>query len=258
MDISILVVDDNAITSTLIKQTLQNANYKVSTSVNGKAALDVVNSVHVDLIITDVIMPVMDGVDFYKALKNRERTKNIPIIVITDNKVFRESFAALGGVDDFIAKPIEAEELVAKVENVLNVIAQQKKKGRILMLGNDKDICHSMSHQLMRIGCKIIIARSSIDLIETALLSIPDIVLIDVLMKDLPTKETIKALRCFVSLSELKIFAYTNFSPEELSDFETVESLKEAKNACLEVGASKYIGRYTKTTFLQNFHEYWD
>jgi len=203
-------------------------------------------------------MPIMDGVDFYKALKKAPRTKKIPIIIITDNKLFRDSFTALGGVDYFLAKPINGAELIAKTSNILCLTTSEEKKGKIIILGKETKVCTSMKNQLNTTGCLTIEARNSIELLEIALIECPKFILIDVLMEDIPARETIKALRCFIKLKDTKILTYTNFAPEELGNVDTIEQLKEAKNSCMEAGATKYIGRYTRTTFIDNFYEYWN
>jgi CheY-like chemotaxis protein len=116
----ILIVDDAPVTITQIRRQLEEAGYIVSIAANGLEGMSVVSTYNVDLIITDIVMPVMDGVDFYKELKKNERTQSIPVMVITDSVVIKESFQALG-VNEFIAKPIDGRDLLQRVQWLLDL-----------------------------------------------------------------------------------------------------------------------------------------
>jgi CheY-like chemotaxis protein len=255
MNEKILIVDDDEIEIALARQAFENQGYRIFSAANGEEALDIVNSYDLDLIITDVIMPIMDGVDLFKALKEKDRTKNIPIIIITSNPVFKDSFMSLGGIDGFLEKPIKTEEIKVKVKSILELAKEQKSQKKVIVLGNNKATCQSIIAQLESVGCRTLLAKNSIALITDALLTKPNVIILDVLLKDIPAKETIKALRAFSILHDCKILAYTQFEPEELNEVDTIEQLKEAKNSCVSAGATKYIGRYTKTTFLNSFYE---
>jgi len=255
MNEKILIVDDDETEVALARQAFENENYRIFSAPNGEEALTIISANDLDLIITDVIMPEMDGVDLFKALKAKTRTKNIPIIIITSNPVFKDSFTQLGGVDGFLEKPVNPHEIKSKVRSILDLSQEQKNRKKVIVLGNNSATCQNIISQLESVGCVALLAPNSISLISDALLSTPDAIIIDILARDFPAKETIKALRAFASLHDCKILAYTQFLPEELSEVDTIEQLKGAKNACISAGATKYIGRYTKTTFLNSFYE---
>ena len=255
MNEKILIVDDDETEIALARQTFEEEGYRIFSASNGKEALEIINSNKLDLIITDIVMPIMDGVDLYKALKEKNRTKNIPIVIITSNLALKESFSTLGGVEAFLEKPIKSAELKTKVSKILSATTEQRSRRKIVVLGNNKSTCKSIIQQLDSVGCTTIQTKNSITMITDALINIPDVIFIDILTKDLPAKDTIKALRSYGILHYCKIIAYTQFAPEELGEVDTIEQLKEAKNACIEAGATKYIGRYTKTTFLNSFFD---
>jgi hypothetical protein len=78
----------------------------------------------------------------------------------------------------------------------------------------------------------------------------PRAVLIDVLVKgDVSSRDVIQSLRCFTRLSGMDILVFTQFAPEDIGSMQGIEELRQAKNDCMEAGASKYIGRFTPTTF---------
>src|SRR5438876_12383075 len=100
---NILLAEDDRVTSLLVKTQLTTKGYFVYTAANGIEALKILSSQSIDLIITDVVMPQMDGVDLYEAVKKDPKTTDIPIIIVTDKAIFRESFASLG-VSNFVEK----------------------------------------------------------------------------------------------------------------------------------------------------------
>lgn len=114
----ILVVDDEPDMLGVIVQRLQANGYEVSTANHGQAALASLKKSTPDLIILDVLMPVMDGFTFYKEFKRDHAAAQIPVIVLTARNKMEDTFAAVG-VDAFIAKPFDAQALLAKVEELL-------------------------------------------------------------------------------------------------------------------------------------------
>src|SRR5580698_9139353 len=93
---NILLAEDDRGTALLVKTQLEAKGYKVYTAGNGIEALKILSSQSIDLIITDVIMPKMDGVDLYAAVKNDPKKNHLPIIIVTDKDVFKKSFSSLG------------------------------------------------------------------------------------------------------------------------------------------------------------------
>lgn len=253
----ILIVDDEAAILKVIKKRLELAGYFVDVAANGKEGLDIIKrgQAH-DLVITDVVMPVMDGVDFYKELKRDKTTSKVPIIIITDSQVFKESFKALG-VEGFLPKPLNARKLLDKIKQIFSLEATTSGRDkRILIAGSDENVLSQMFDLLDDTGNDVCKVDDAIDFLSSALMVVPRIALIDVLLKDVSAREIIKAMKCFIRFKDVNILTYTHFSAEELGDVNAVEQLKEAKNACTEAGATKYIGRFTRATFMDNLRPY--
>ena len=119
---SILIVDDSLNNLLLLERILSRKGYKVGVASSGKLAMDSVALAQPDLILLDIMMPGMDGYEVCSHLKASDRTRGIPIIFLSalvevSNKV--KAFNA-GGVD-YITKPFEAVEVVARVENQLRL-----------------------------------------------------------------------------------------------------------------------------------------
>jgi DNA-binding response OmpR family regulator len=113
----ILIVDDQPINHILVSKMLEADGYEVFNAYNGLEALDVLAATSIDLVLLDVIMPVMDGFDTAKEIKKRYKEVYLPIIFVSalDDEASFEHCLAVGG-DDFIHKPFEKVILIAKIK----------------------------------------------------------------------------------------------------------------------------------------------
>lgn len=125
---TILIVDDNQNNLQVLFDFLKKSGYKVLVARNGQSAINKVEYSAPDLILLDVIMPVMDGFETCQRLKEKEGTKEIPVIFMTaladaENKV--KGFNA--GAVDYITKPFQYEEVLARVKTHLSITKLTKK-----------------------------------------------------------------------------------------------------------------------------------
>ncbi len=114
---TILVADDEPINRSLIQRRLEREGYRVLTAQNGQEAVERARCALPDLVILDVMMPIMDGLEACELIKEDETTRDIPIIFLsardeTDIKVRGLTL----GANDYISKPFKAEELLARVD----------------------------------------------------------------------------------------------------------------------------------------------
>ena len=118
----ILLVDDNPDFVELMKVRLEANNYSVVAVSDAKEALQTVKKEIPDMILLDIVMPGMDGYQICERLKQEEKTRNIPIILLTGKELepgsINERCLKLG-VEGFLPKPIDAKELITKIEEVL-------------------------------------------------------------------------------------------------------------------------------------------
>lgn len=114
---NILVCDDDKDIVTAIKIYLTNENYNILTAFNGKNAIDIINTTDVHLVLLDIMMPVMDGVE---TLINIRRKSNVPVIFLTAKSEDSDKIVGLNvGADDYITKPFNPAELQARVKSQL-------------------------------------------------------------------------------------------------------------------------------------------
>jgi len=115
---SILVCEDDFAIKTMISTKLKQENYSVYTAQNGQEALNLMEKQQIDLVISDIMMPEMNGYEFVQTL--RETKYTLPILMITAKsqlESLEEAFKL--GVDDYMVKPLRLEELVLRVKALL-------------------------------------------------------------------------------------------------------------------------------------------
>ncbi len=117
MAISVLIVEDDKNIAELLQMYLEKEGYAVTTAFDGGQGLAKFRSVRPDLVLLDVMMPVMDGWQVCRAIRAEDDT---PIIMLTAKAETDDKIAGLkGGADDYITKPFEMKEVLARIEAVL-------------------------------------------------------------------------------------------------------------------------------------------
>ncbi|MCK9420605.1 MAG: ATP-binding protein [Nitrospirae bacterium] len=124
MSEKILIVDDEDVNLRLLTQWLIPLGYDIEVALNGKEAVRKARDSRVDLIILDIMMPVMDGYEVCRILKVDPETKNIPIIMVTALHDRESKLKGLSvSANDFLSKPIDQAELTIRVSNLLRIKA---------------------------------------------------------------------------------------------------------------------------------------
>ncbi len=153
----VLVVDDDERNVILLTLKMEREGYDVESVSNGVEALERVRTFNPDLILMDVMMPKMNGYEVLKVLKDDEKTRYIPVIMLTglgevENKI--QGFDV--GAEDYITKPFSLREVSARVRSLLRVRALQKRireTEKMAALGGMVDgIAHEIRNPLMVIG----------------------------------------------------------------------------------------------------------
>ncbi len=114
----IIVIDDDINLNFLIAKVLTKNGYQVHQCYNAESAYDVLDKNYIDLIITDIMMPGIDGYKFTESL--RKEKIDIPILMITAKEEFKDKVMGFNvGADDYLVKPINLDELVLRVKALL-------------------------------------------------------------------------------------------------------------------------------------------
>jgi class 3 adenylate cyclase/CheY-like chemotaxis protein len=118
---SILVVDDLPQNVRLLEAILAPRGYRVSAAHSGQEALATVAAESIDLVLLDILMPEMDGYAVCRALRAEPETSFLPVVMITASGEQEKVAAIEAGADDFIAKPFDQAELLARVQSLLRI-----------------------------------------------------------------------------------------------------------------------------------------
>ena len=144
----VLVVEDERDLNRLIKKRLKEEGLSVDACYNGEEALDYLASVDYDLLISDIMMPKMDGIELVKRL--REMKKDIPFIFLSAKDAVEDRVGGLdAGADDYLIKPFAFEELLARVRVLLRKNANIKTN--VLKVG---DLSLNLDTHLVKRGDK--------------------------------------------------------------------------------------------------------
>lgn len=117
---TVLVVDDEPFNVDVLQQELEELGYQTITASNGQEALEQIKKHQPDLILLDLMMPVLDGFAVLKEIKDDNSLRDIPVIIVSaehDSKSVVKGIKQ--GADDYITKPIDAEHLKSKLKDHL-------------------------------------------------------------------------------------------------------------------------------------------
>jgi DNA-binding response OmpR family regulator len=123
----ILIVDDDKKTVNLVKLYLEKDGYQVLTSYDGQQALELARQKQPDLVVLDLMLPEVDGLDVCRILRAESK---IPIIMLTAKTTEQDKLLGLDlGADDYVTKPFSPRELMARVRAVLRRVGEEEYKG---------------------------------------------------------------------------------------------------------------------------------
>ncbi len=156
----LLVVDDDPDVRDSLRRALSYAGYVVNTVSNGAEALSAVSQLPVDLIILDIMMPMLDGLETCRAL--RERGDATPVLVLTARDAVDDRVDGLeAGADDYLVKPFALRELLARV----NALLRRTQPARDVLGYADLTLDLS-KHTVSRRGAELILTRIEFSLLE--------------------------------------------------------------------------------------------
>ncbi len=133
----ILVVDDEKDIVKMLDYNLKKDGYKAVSAYEGEKALDLARREMPDLIILDLMLPGMDGLEVCKMLKKEPKTAHIPIIMLTAKTQEADKVVGLElGADDYVTKPFSPRELLARVKAILRRSKEKEKLPEVLKIGD--------------------------------------------------------------------------------------------------------------------------
>lgn len=138
----ILIIEDNVDVLNFIEGCLRG-QYEIVKAINGKDGIEKAVDIIPDIIISDVMMPLMDGYEVCQRLKSDPRTNHIPIVLLTAKADDESKLAGLEhGADEYLIKPFDAKELELRIYNLLTMRKNLREQFQGSLLDNDEDLSH--------------------------------------------------------------------------------------------------------------------
>lgn len=184
---TILVVEDEPDIAKLIKMQLENGGYRVSIVGSGPCVVAKVEDEKPDLIILDLLLPEVDGIEVLRALKANLTTSDIPVIVMTI--VPDDGTAWSLGIVDYLTKPVAGEALLRSVEKALTW------QGRILIVDDDADTVEMLSAAVRQIGFTPLVAADGYEALAMTRRHRPDLILLDLRLPGMDGYEALTHLK---------------------------------------------------------------
>jgi DNA-binding response OmpR family regulator len=132
----ILVVEDDANISKLIAYNLEKAGYECALALTGEEALEVLKKQNIHFVVLDIMLPGMDGLEVCRALKQDNKHKNIPIIILTAKGEEVDRIVGLElGADDYMVKPFSPRELVLRIKAILRRGSIEETRKEVIKAG---------------------------------------------------------------------------------------------------------------------------
>jgi CheY-like chemotaxis protein len=252
MSKKILIIDDEKDVVQIMKKKILAAGYEVETAYNGKEGLDITHHEHPHLILTDVMMPVMDGFAFYNELRASQDISHIPVIVATAYGTTEDVFRSLGA-KDFLLKPFDTQSVLNKVAGFF----QGQKACKILLATKMLYLMKNILDEIPEVAQKLDIhlTNNPDTLVTDARLLNPDLIILDVGLCIQPSAdEVVRELRQERDLKETNILLIRN----TLGDTSASRGGQPDKmvEGCLANGASHFVGALNRSSFLSVVEEY--
>ena len=167
----ILLVDDEEDILEFLSYNLRKEGYKIKTASNGKSALKILEKFNPDLIILDVMMPEMDGIEVCENIRKNEKNDDVLILFLTArSEDYSELAGFSAGADDYITKPIKPKLLVSRVNAILKRKRKTNETNSPISIGEIN--INKSTHKLLYSDKEIYLARKEFNLLYL-LMTIP-------------------------------------------------------------------------------------
>lgn len=237
----ILVVEDNEDLLSFITTELAS-NYAILKAENGEEALKIIHNENIQLVISDVTMPIMDGITMCKKIKTNLETSHIPVILLTAKNSLKSQIDGLEvGADAYIAKPFSMDYLKVQANNLIENRRQIMNYYASSPLSHIKSIAHNKTD-------------------EKFLKKLDDEILKNITDQDLSVESLAEIMNMSRSTLYRKIKDITNLSPNELIN---IVRLKRAAELLLNENYKMYeiaemVGYKSQTSFGRNFQKHFN
>ncbi len=186
----ILIVDDNPDLISILQVQLENKGYDTVQATNGRQAVDIATAQLPDLIVMDVMMPQMNGLQAARLIRKNPKTRSIPMLASTAKVSHADTEECLeSGFNDHIDKPFTGKQLASRIEKLLqqssdnlNTLPPMKKK--ILIVDDNEDLIKIVQLSF-KDSYKTLSAKNGEEAVGLAIMKVPDLILMDLMMYEM-------------------------------------------------------------------------
>jgi PAS domain S-box-containing protein len=179
----VLIVEDKPHARQILQSYLSEAGYEIETAANGIEALEKAKQWKPDVITLDILLPVKDGWQVLRELKQHPLCKNIPVIIISMLDERNVGFG-LGAVDYFV-KPVQKDELLESLRKVTGTRLKLRQSAKILVIDDDRSVTDLMQVILEAEGCTVLKASDGREGLRLAQEDRPDLIILDLVMPEI-------------------------------------------------------------------------
>jgi two-component system cell cycle response regulator len=226
----ILIVEDNVASLKLVTQVLETAGMEVLQATLAEEAFDLIKKTPVDLVLTDIMLPGMDGLSLSRKLKLDAATANIPIVAMTANASCDLPLACDAGCDSLIRKPIDTRGLAAQLMEILHCSGDKQQSStdrtpeitgagtapgapaQILVVEDDPASLRLAGAVLMASGYLVSVATTAAQAILSVEANPPDLIVLDLNLPGIDGLETARELKQNPATRHIPILAVTAYS----------------------------------------------
>ena len=220
---TILVIDDEVDLQQLVKIALKSKGYTIETANNGLEGLVKLETLKPDLIILDMNMPKMGGLEFYQKICVSDRPK-YPVLVLTARANMEQLFREFN-IDGFMAKPFEVDELLEEVDTIIKKksgiaktirVSEGNQPPKICIAENDEQIFNKIGSAFLSAGYMVNPARSGTEAIERISATVPEVAVIKLGLVDIAGDIVIGKLKRMAKTQDIKYILYTEKTAEKV------------------------------------------
>ena len=220
----ILIVDDNPDLICILELQLKIRGYDTIQATNGIQAVEIATAQLPDLIVMDIMMPQMNGLQAARLIRENPKTSSIPMLAATAKMSHADTQECLeSGFNDHIAKPFTAMQLVSHIEKLII-------KKKILIVDDNDDLNKIVQMSLMD-SYETLSANNGEEAVGLAVMEVPDLIIMDLMMYEVNGLEAIRLIRQNPKTRSIPIIAIT----AGLSD--TIE------DECFRIGCNDFIAK---------------
>jgi DNA-binding response OmpR family regulator len=242
------LIDDEVDLQQLVQMTLQVKGYHVEVANNGIEGLQKLKSFHPDLIILDMNMPEMGGLEFYQRISVNDKPE-YPVLVLTARANMEKLFRQFN-IDGFMAKPFEIDELLKEVSVIIekysnrgiDLSAGVREPREVCIVDNDAETLNKIGLIFLNAGYIVDPAQNGVEGIERIAHRVPDVALIKLGLVDISGDIVVLKLRNMAKTRDVKYILYT-------------QGTSEKRSVAQIIGQKEGIDRFVEFTKLEDLFE---